>query len=641
MPLFWHNSPYCTPFSSTVWFIYTCTLYIFHHILKWITASNRFSYATHRRFCVLKEKYKRWLIHGIPAAVEESALGCSPELDCRTFLRTLEASDEDDKLERFFASIPGFCGSKVVVDPLGLSIQPNRERLSVELMGLICRTLSSNVVSDSVKIRRMTVCAEAMEAASLPISRAIFDALHQRDEWQGLLSSVDFGLFLRKANRNDQETAYYSQLLISAIIANAQKHDARWFALVTGHLGIPESVLSCYLYHGDSALLANCIHVLRRIIRNHSHCFIGTESLVATLKSVSKFAVQDTLPELQHEFCALWNEAVSGMCNSEDPLIRHTFLTVLSHVRHLYSSLHHGTGATPRASSASTANHDDILRHRSSYPTCDIPAHYPHPDSAFRIPDVVVGETANASPASSFMFACGDATPTTATATSPGADKPLFFSPNAGYAGAFPADSPSPGNFPATMPMPHFPAIAVLPHLAPHHPPTASVDAANPATHGAVHPPVISYIAFPVPYIPRIGSHAPSLTGDTANPPPFILPGALSSPTLIPAPSHAHSDRFGDISYGLTSMSSATTSAWAPAAPQVTPVLDPNVISSYKTPNTHNDAQDVNLPIRVETSHSPFPSEQPTPEKFSETSRPASRNSCRVSAKFPRDIKKS
>jgi hypothetical protein len=307
------------------------------------------------------------------------------------------------------------------------------------------------------------------------------------------------------------------------------------------------------------------------------------------------------------------------MCNSEDPLIRHTFFTVLSHVHHLYSSLHHhGTGATLRAFSASTADHDDILRHRSTYPTCDIPAHYPHPDSAFRIPDVVVGETANASPASSFMFSWGDATPTTAPAASLGADK-----------------SP-------TMPMPHFPAVAVLPHLAPHHPPTALVDAANPAIHGAVHPPVIPYMAFPVSYIPRMDSHAPSLAGDTANPPPFIHPGGLSSPTLIPAPSRAHSDRFGDIPYGLTFLSSATTSAWAPAVPHITSVSDRNLISSYTTPNAHNgnDPQNVNLPIQVETPHSPYPSQQPTPEKFSETSRPASCNSCRASTNFPRDIKK-
>jgi hypothetical protein len=605
-----------------------------HQTLKSITASNRFSHATHHRFCVLKDKYKKWLIRGIPAAIEESAQDRSPELDHRTFLRTFEASDEDDKLEQFFACIPGFCGSKVVVDPLGLSIQPNRERLSVELMGLICRTLSSTVVSDSVKIRRMTVCAEAMEAASLPISRAIFDALHQRGDWQGLLSSVDFGLFLRKADRTDRETAYYSQLLISAIIANAQKRDARWFALVTGHLGIPESVLSRYLYHGDSALLANCIHVLRCIVRNHSHCFIGPESLIATLKSVSKLAVQDTLPELQHEFCALWNQAVFGMCNNEDPVIQRTFLAVLSHVRHLFSSLHHGA----RAFSASAADHDDILRRRSSYPTCDIPAHYRHPDSAFRIPEVVVGETVNASPASSLMFACGDPSPTTTTATSSGADKPLFLLPNVGYAGALPADSALPGNLSATMP--HFSLVAVLPHLAPHYPATVSVDAANPAIHGTVHPPVFSYMASPVPYIPPIGHHAPSLTGGTANPPPFNLPGALSSPTLIPAPGRAHSDRFGDISYGLTSMSSATTSSWAPAAPQDTSVLGPDAISGYGTPNTHDDAGNMNLPIQVETSHGPYPSEKPTPEILSEISRPASRNSCRASANFPHDIKK-
>jgi Family of unknown function (DUF6535) len=435
MPLFWHNSPYCTPLTSAVWFIYTSTLFIFLQTLKWITTYHWFSSVTHRRFCALTDKYKRWLLHGVPKAVEESALDCSPELDGRAFIWTLEASDEDDKLERFFASLPGFYSSNVVDDPLGLSIQPNRERLSVDLMGLICRTLSSNVVSDSDKIRRMKVCAEAMEAVSLPITRGIFDALHQRDEWRGLLSSLDFGFLLRKANHNDRETAYYSQLLISTIIANAQKHDARWFALVTGQLGIQESVLSRYLYHGNSALLANCIHVLRCIVRN-PRCPIGSESLIAILKSVSKFAVQDTLPELQHEFCALWNENVFGMRNSEDPLIRHTSLTVLGHVWHIFLNIHQGTGATSHA--FSTADHDDIRRYRSSYPLCDIDAHYPHSDSASRIPEVVVGERENDSPPSQFIVPCGDAVPITVTATSLGAGKPPFLSPNLGQPGAFP-----------------------------------------------------------------------------------------------------------------------------------------------------------------------------------------------------------
>jgi hypothetical protein len=638
MPLFWHNSPYCTPLTSTAWFIYTCTFFIFLQTLKWITSYHGFSSVTHRRFCALTDKYKRWLFHGVLKAIEESALNRSSELDGHAFIWALEASDEDDKLERFFAGLPGFCSSKVVDDPLGLSIQPNRERLSVDLMGLICRTLSSNIVSDSDKIRRMKVCAEAMEAASLPITRGIFDALYQRNDWEGLLSSVDFGLVLRKANHNDRETACHSQLIISTIIAKAQKHDARWSALVTGQLGIPESVLSRYLYHGDSASLANCIHVLRCIVRN-PHCPIGSESLIAILKSVSKFAVQDTLPELQHEFCALWNENVFGMCNSDDSLIRHTSLTVLGLVWHLFLSIHQGTSAASRA--FSPIDHDDIQRHRSSYPLCDIPAHYPRSDSGSRTPEVIVGEKANDSLAPPFIVPCCDAVPITATAISLGVDKPSFLSPNLGHLGAFPTDAASPGDLSAIMP--HYLPVAVLPHLVPSRLPTASVDGTTPTTHGTVHAPVISYLAFPVHCIPQSGSSAPSPTGDTTTPPPFTFPSAISSPSFIPAPGRLHSDSaaigFGDTSHGLTSPSSATTSTWSPSAPQAT--FDPNVNSSYRTLNAHNDAQNMNRPVHTETSYRPYSTGLTTPERFLEKSRPGSRNSFRESASLARDSRKS
>ena len=649
MPFFRHNSPYYTPLTSVIWCIYTGILFLFFKMLKWVTASNRFSHATHCRFSVLKDKYKRWLIHGVPKAAEESAQKISPELDGRAFLWVLESLDDDDKLEQFFASIPGFCGSKVVDDPMGLSIQPNRERLSLDLIGLMCRTLSSNFISDSVRIRRMKICLEAMETASLPITRGIFDALHQRSDWKGLLSSVEFGLFLKKANCNDRNTAYYSQLIVSTILANVQEHDARWLELAAGQLDIPGSVLNRYLSHGDSALLANCIHIIRCIVRDHSqpHCSLGSDSLGATLKSVSKFAVQDTLPELQHELCALWNEIVFSMWNGEDTLTRHASVTILSHVRHLYLGLHQDKNAGPCAFSASTPDHDDILHQRSTYRQCNIPGHRLDSASASPIPEVVISGTANASSASSFMFPYDDPALTTVTPTPPDADISSFLSPNLGYASAYLADTPSPlpGDTPATIPR-FFPPAPILPHPAPlgsHHLPTAWTDpATSGVTHGTADISAISSTVYPVPRNSHSSSRAPSRTGKIATP---TLPDALLSPIPIPAPSRAHPEdfpshsdsattwiRFGhNISHGLTSLSSATTSSLLPATSQLTAVLD-----GSRTLDTHDDARNTNLPIQVGTSRHSSQSELPSPGDFTKTSRPGSRNSSRESGNSPR-----
>jgi hypothetical protein len=252
MPILRHDSPYCTPFSRVVWFLYTGTLCVYFQLLKWIAS---YSHATSRNFSNFRDKYRRWFLHGIEKTAEESALDLSPEIDGRSLIWTLKTLNEDDQLERFFAAIPGFCNSKVVVDPLGLLVQPNRETLSAALIGLVYRTLSSNLILDSVKMRRVQVCAEAMEVASLPITPEIFNVLYQRDEWEPLLSSVEVGLFLTKADHNDQSTTYYSQVIISNVIASVQEHDERWFELATGQLGVPENVLRRYLAHGDSALL--------------------------------------------------------------------------------------------------------------------------------------------------------------------------------------------------------------------------------------------------------------------------------------------------------------------------------------------------------------------------------------------------
>ncbi|KAI0282670.1 hypothetical protein BC826DRAFT_274421 [Russula brevipes] len=264
LPILRHDSPYYTPFTSVVWSLYTGTLCVYFQLLKWITSH---SHAASRDFSNFRDKYRRLFLHGIEKTAEESALSHSPEIDGRSLIWTLKTLDDDDQLERFFAAIPWFCNSKVVADPLGLLVQPNRETLSAALIGLMYRTLSSNLILNSVKMRRVEVCMEAMEVAPLPITPEVFNVLYQRDEWKPILSSVEFGLFLTKADHNDRSTAYYSQVIISNVIANVQEHDERWFELATGQLGVPENVLRHYLAHGDSALLANCIHIIRCIVR--------------------------------------------------------------------------------------------------------------------------------------------------------------------------------------------------------------------------------------------------------------------------------------------------------------------------------------------------------------------------------------
>jgi hypothetical protein len=642
MPIFRHDSPYCTPLSSVVWSFYTNALFIFFQLLKWITPS---SHAT-SHLTNLRDKYRRWFVHGIEKAAEESALDLSPEIDGRSLIWTLKALNEDDQLERFFAAIPGFCSSKVANDPLGLSTQPNRETLSAALIGLVYRTLSSNLIPDSVKMRRVKVCAEAMEVASLPITPEIFNVVYQRDEWEPLLSSVEFGLFLTKANHNDRNTAYYSQTIISNVIASAQQHDERWLGLASGQLGIPGNVLCHYLSHGDSALLANCIHIIRYIFRDYSQpgSSIGAGSRTKTLKLVSKFDIRSTLSELQHEFCALWNEIVLGMWKTKDPQIQHASITVLSRIRHLFMGLHEGTDSAPTAFSASTTDHNEILHRRSSYPLCDVPGHCQPIDSVSQIGDVALGGTTNVSAASSIIFPYDDVAPTIVLSTSPDADAPSFPSPSLAYDGIHLSDAPLSARVTTTF---HPPSpVATLPHPTPlgsHFPPTASVGvAASGTTHGTTRAD-----ASVIPSTTSGGVFAGPQNEKTATALPSTVPRPRSTSCLIPTPSRAppsSSDsattRLGHVPHRLTPLSLATTTAVPPTIPPGASAMNHDGFTSLLTLSVHDGSRYMNPPTLLGAPSRLCQSEPPSPGVVTQTSRPESRNSSRESASFPHSLKR-
>jgi hypothetical protein len=123
---------------------------------------------------------------------------------------------------------------------------------------------------NKIKQRRNAICVRAMDTASLPLNEEIFDHIFS-EEWNGLLSSVELGLFLRKrVNLNDPGSTSYTQCAISIIISREQERDHRWFELTSGHLGVSGLVLRNYLAHGDSLLLANCIYITRYIIDVYS-----------------------------------------------------------------------------------------------------------------------------------------------------------------------------------------------------------------------------------------------------------------------------------------------------------------------------------------------------------------------------------
>jgi hypothetical protein len=284
--------------------------------------------------------------------------------------RTLDMLRSNDDLEQFFEAIPGFCASKIVDDPRRSLDTLGRQRLAEVLIAFWNHTLSSIRASESVKGRRLVICMKVIEAAELSI--AVPQILHLFSvDLSGTSQSVEIGHILGILRNG--KTASLSRGVVASIISNAERND-RWFALAMDQLGISRDVLRGYLAHGDSVLLANLIHITRQFFHSllqHDLDLAVTRMALSLLPSVSKFDILNTLPELQHDFCALWNEIVQQVQSSGADI--NPFVDIFVEIRHLYVALH-GTDALGYFLT-STTGHDDLLRRRTSYPFCTVPDH--------------------------------------------------------------------------------------------------------------------------------------------------------------------------------------------------------------------------------------------------------------------------
>ncbi|KAH8982033.1 hypothetical protein EDB86DRAFT_2972960 [Lactarius hatsudake] len=112
-------------------------------------------------------------------------------------------------------------------------------------------------------------------------------------------------------------------------------------------------------------LLANCNFICRRTMEDYSRpdwrCDIYARS--TTLELVSKFNIQGTLPELQQEFCDMWNKLVQKHRES-GPFDLHS------------QTYPQCTNTAPTEFSSTTSDHASVLLFLRSYPLCKI-AHRP------------------------------------------------------------------------------------------------------------------------------------------------------------------------------------------------------------------------------------------------------------------------
>jgi hypothetical protein len=360
MPVIWPDSPYYSPLSPLARFLYTRVLYL---VLK-------VTHGVLSLFCSLdgRRRVREWLAHigrrkhrGIEWEVKDAISKRSSEIDFSVLQWTVRVIREDDEQEKVFESIPGFFKSEEV------KLDRDRSRSMTEnaIGNFLRNTLSSNSVPESVKIRRLSTCLNAASEVQPAVCRKIFGDLVDLNWGEGL-SSIELGLSLRSWDKASHgRFSPYIQGVVAVIVATVREHNEPWITLARSHLGISDSVFHDYLSHSDNVQLANLIDFTRRA--NRSDPFT-----LDVVKTLSKFDIRNTLPDLRRDFCALWNEIVRQAQNDATDSYPVRFLR---EIRHHYIALHHDTDAAPTAFSPSTDLSAVVLKRPSSYPLCNAPSH--------------------------------------------------------------------------------------------------------------------------------------------------------------------------------------------------------------------------------------------------------------------------
>ena len=356
LPIFRPSSPFHTPLSSTIWFLYTGIPYVAFGVLSRV-------FSTSRRCHKLKKYYHKRLVEGMGKTAEKTASRLSSEMDVRVLISSLGNLGEDGVGEEFFKAIPGIFNSDQVNNLEGHVLQVLRFKFEQASNDFLSRTFSSHSISESARSDRLVICLDATHAVLGPdgVSQILFNILDGR--WR---QSVEMGHSLRRwSDSADQQYTPFVRGIVAQIIAGSRERDVRWIALVRQEFGIPDQALLANVDDDDSALLSVLLYMIRQAIRTGSWT-------PWTLSSLSQFDIRNTLLKLQHEFCRLWNDIVLDAQNAGADSIS---ILILKEIRHAYIRLHQGTDAAPTTFSDRTYHFDPVLTHPSTYRLCDIPDH--------------------------------------------------------------------------------------------------------------------------------------------------------------------------------------------------------------------------------------------------------------------------
>ena len=350
IPIWRVDSPYYSPFSSLAFRVYAALIYLF----------------ASRRFRDLAPKYFAGVHKGTEEMAEKEITTRSRKIDSFILKWSFDAHSlaSDRELGQFFNNIYGLYNSTTIPDPRGLFAALDSRKFSPVLEAFMKRTFSPTSLSDPRNMAQFEMClklADATDSIDLFLQAKHLSAVQ----------AIHVGHSLNQ-NRRDGKMGLVAQTIVADIIVSVDERDERWIELAVDQFGKSRDEIQRYFKNGnDNVLLSTWTHMARQI-SNSSAINPGMASDAASFildleqrSEFFEFDIRNTLPELQHEFCSVWNDIVPEAQEKGNGSVLHLIVFLL---RSLYIDLH------PDTDDAQAVSFDkfEVL----SYPLCNKSHHH-------------------------------------------------------------------------------------------------------------------------------------------------------------------------------------------------------------------------------------------------------------------------
>ena len=311
MPLVFHDSPYHTPLSTLFWLLLVGVRCLFFELFK-LTVSFAVKFRiklptghpwptknTVHNLTTLVGAQLKWLKGGMVKEMESHAYESSWQIDARALSWAFDFADEEAELEQIIASIPGFYKSSLVKDSQKILSEAS-EKISSAILQLMGRSLSSDLVNEMQRKQRSTMCLTVLEI--LPDLQCATIRQSLRLVGTDVFKWIELGLL---ADRHDN---FEAKTFTALVTAHTRGYDERWLPAMTRQLGLSEPIPpQGHFAQVDDLLFSNLLDFVLWMLFHHDS--VDYEVVENVLTALQKFDhdVTGTSPELQHQFCSMWN----------------------------------------------------------------------------------------------------------------------------------------------------------------------------------------------------------------------------------------------------------------------------------------------------------------------------------------------